>query len=73
LKIRLLIISYHALPLDVVASYRTKAYCDYLFENGIYPTLITHNWKKDKNDFWERHEVNNETIIEDLQTHREIG
>jgi glycosyltransferase involved in cell wall biosynthesis len=72
LKIRLLIISYHALPLDVVASYRTKAYCDYLFENGIYPTLITHNWKKDKNDFWERHEVNNETIIEDLQTHREI-
>jgi len=44
---RVLIISYHALPMDVVASSRTKAYCDFFFENGLFPTLVTHRWERD--------------------------
>lgn len=40
----LLILSYHFLPMNAIASYRAKAYIDYFYKYGIYPTLITHYW-----------------------------
>jgi glycosyltransferase involved in cell wall biosynthesis len=69
---RLLIISYHALPLDVVASYRTKGYCDYLFENEVFPTLVTHIWEKDENMQWRNHEKNDEVRYKSTETHNVI-
>lgn len=43
--VEVLILSYNALPLDVVSSYRTKAYCDHFADFGIRPTLLTHRWE----------------------------
>ena len=68
----LLIISYHALPLDVVASYRTKGYCDYLSEYGIFPTLVTHRWEKDISKEWLDHNTNDQVLYEDHKTHKVI-
>lgn len=67
-----LIISYHALPLDVVASYRTKGYCDYLLEDGIFPTLITHRWKKDIDSNWLDHDKNDEVLYENNDNYNVI-
>jgi glycosyltransferase involved in cell wall biosynthesis len=67
--IKLLIISYHALPFDVVSSYRTKGYCDYLYENGIFPTLLTHKWEKDENSDWINQEKKSEIIYEHHNTY----
>ncbi|WP_421875621.1 hypothetical protein [Marinoscillum sp.] len=41
---RVLILSYHALPLDVISSYRANAYLNHLHKYGYRPTLITHDW-----------------------------
>ncbi|RUA35954.1 MAG: hypothetical protein DSY77_01915 [Bacteroidetes bacterium] len=60
----ILIISYHALPFDVVASYRTKGYCDYLIEYGIFPTLVTHRWEKGSDKNWAFHNENEKIIYE---------
>tara|TARA_R110002012_G_scaffold114079_2_gene260435 strand:+ start:39630 stop:40886 length:1257 start_codon:yes stop_codon:yes gene_type:complete len=61
---KLLIISYHALPLDVVASYRTKAFCDYLKENDVLPTLVTHRWEKEYKNEWKYHKSNEKELYE---------
>lgn len=41
-----MIISFHALPMDVIASQRTQAYLDYFSQNDVFPTLVTHRWEK---------------------------
>lgn len=51
-----LIISYHFPPLDVIASYRAKAYADHLVKHDIFPTIITHRWETD--DFDEDGRIN---------------
>jgi glycosyltransferase involved in cell wall biosynthesis len=62
--IRLLILSYHYLPLNVIASYRPKGFADHLCKNGIYPTIITHRWEKDKLGHWKFHKSKKDVIIE---------
>ena len=42
--VKVLILSYHFPPLNVIASYRAKAYADYFSSFGIYPIVVTHNW-----------------------------
>lgn len=39
---KVLIISYHFPPLNVVASKRSKAYADYLYKHDIRPIILTH-------------------------------
>lgn len=51
MPVEVLLISYNALPMDVVSSYRTKAYCDHLLTFGIRPTLLTHRWEKESGQF----------------------
>lgn len=65
---KVLIISYHALPMDVVASYRTKAYCDYFYENGLFPTLVTHRWEREGGS-WAFHSKSDEIKYEKQDTY----
>jgi glycosyltransferase involved in cell wall biosynthesis len=60
------------MPLDVVASYRAKAYCDYLYENEILPTLLTHRWERDDHENWKTHQANDHIIYEKNKTHNII-
>lgn len=53
---RLIILSYHALPMDVVSSYRAKAYCDHFVSYGVYPILVTHRWEQDESGKWKYHD-----------------
>ncbi|UXX81104.1 hypothetical protein N7E81_08320 [Reichenbachiella carrageenanivorans] len=41
---KIIIFSYHALPFDVIASYRANAYLKHFSKFGIEPTLVTHDW-----------------------------
>lgn len=65
--VEILIISYNALPLDVVSSYRAKAYCDHFISYGIRPTLLTHRWEY-SNGSYLVHERNAEVIVEEGPT-----
>ncbi len=68
----ILIISYHALPMDVVSSYRTKAYCDYLHLSDMKPTLLTHRWEYDLEGNWKFHEPNEQIVEETYDTYQVI-
>lgn len=48
-RIRILIITYHFPPLDVISSYRTYSFARYLPEHGIEPTILTHFWENENN------------------------
>ena len=61
--IKALIISYHFLPMNAVASYRTKAYADYFIDHGIYPTVLTHFWNAATDDHLEDKQSNRFDII----------
>lgn len=67
-----LIISYHALPMDVVSSYRAKGYCDYLQSEKIKPTLVTHRWEVDEFGKWKTHTAFDEVLKEEHVTHNVI-
>lgn len=67
--INVLIISYNALPLDVVSSYRAKAYCDHLSSHGIFPTLLTHRWEL-QNGKYNTHDHTSPPVVEQHSTHR---
>ena len=41
---KILILSYHALPMNVISAYRANAYLKHLSKYGYHPTLLTHNW-----------------------------
>lgn len=41
---KILILSYHSLPMDVIASYRAMAYLHHFQVHGLQPTLLTHHW-----------------------------
>ncbi len=43
--IKVLIISYHFPPQDIIAAYRGKAFFDHLPAFGYRPTIITHHWE----------------------------
>lgn len=53
--------------MDVVASYRIKAYCDFFYENGLFPTLVTHRWERDDNG-WAFHNGEDEIKREQYHT-----
>lgn len=69
--IKLLIISYNALPLDVVSSYRAKAYCDHLSSYGIFPTLLTHHWELNDGGYL-THDKNAGPVVEHYSTYSVI-
>ena len=66
--VKALIISYNALPLDVVSSYRAKAYCDHLSSHGILPTLLTHRWEE-QNGKYLIHDRNSSPIVQQYPNH----
>jgi glycosyltransferase involved in cell wall biosynthesis len=45
---KVLVLSYHFLPMDVIASYRAYAYAQHLQSFGYRPTIVTHYWEKDE-------------------------
>jgi len=59
----LLIISYHAPPLNVSASERSNAFFSYLHEQGIKPTLVTHYWQQGTHHQVSTQELPHGTII----------
>jgi glycosyltransferase involved in cell wall biosynthesis len=69
--VKVLVISYNALPMDVVSSYRAKAYCDHLISFGIRPTLLTHRWEKVNNDF-SIHQPDADVLVEENRSCRVI-
>jgi len=69
---KILIISYHSLPLDVVSSYRIKGYCDHLYKSGIIPTIITNRWEFDKNGNIKDHNKKDEIIYEEYSKYNII-
>ncbi|MEM0939660.1 MAG: hypothetical protein AAGI25_07705 [Bacteroidota bacterium] len=60
---KILILSYHSLPLDVIASYRANAYLKHLKKFGFEPTLLTHFLGMDSDHHALREEYNYGTII----------
>ncbi len=44
---KILIISFHSLPMNVIASYRAMAFLYNLKKFGFEPTLLTHHWDND--------------------------
>ena len=68
---RLVILSYQTLPMDVVASYRTKAYCDHLATFGIYPIIITHRWEMDERGKWKYHD-DDDVVVEETARYKII-
>lgn len=48
---RVLILSYHHPPLNVIASYRSRAFAEHLHHYGIYPIIVTHRWETDKGSY----------------------
>jgi hypothetical protein len=69
---KILILSINSLPLDVISSYRTKGYCDYFFEYGIYPTLLTTRYELEEDGSISWHEESDEVIKEVYKTHKII-
>jgi hypothetical protein len=65
---KVLIISYHYLPLDVIASYRTQAYADHLYKHGFFPTIVTHRWEREKGNTYAFHEKGTEAIVEETES-----
>lgn len=69
-RIQALIISYHFLPMDVIASYRALAYAEHLAAHDIWPTIITHRWEEEKTEDtirWRYHEQGSSVIYEKFQ------
>jgi glycosyltransferase involved in cell wall biosynthesis len=68
----ILIISLNALPMDVISSYRAKAYCDHLFGYDIYPTLLTSRYEKKEDGSFAWQGESDEIFEEVYDTHRII-
>ncbi|MEM8939421.1 MAG: hypothetical protein AAGC64_08770 [Bacteroidota bacterium] len=60
---KIFILSYHSLPLDVIASYRANAYLKHLKKFGFEPTLLTHFWGMDGTHHVFQEEYSYGTII----------
>ncbi|MGL1889884.1 MAG: hypothetical protein OCD76_25450 [Reichenbachiella sp.] len=72
---KILIISYHSLPMDVIASYRAMAYLKHLPKFGFEPTLLTHHWgegQKNPSDTIEDHESKGRIIRVPIKRHRSV-
>ena len=50
--LKVLVLSYHFPPLNLVGSYRALGYANHFKEFGIHPTIVTHHWTKTRNDGW---------------------
>lgn len=73
---KVLIVSFHFPPMNVIASRRAEAYAKYLHKYGIKPTIITHIWepvKKSSDNFkWKEHAVDTQPIIENYEEYKVI-
>lgn len=63
---KVLIISYHSLPLDTIASYRANAYLDHFHKYNIFPTLVTHIWERSQRieQEWKIHRCSDDVVYE---------
>src|SRR5688572_10569110 len=66
-EVNVLILSYNALPMDVVSSYRAKAYCDHFKSFAIKPTLMTYRWEMVDNQYVV-HEPDDAVIVEETES-----
>lgn len=72
---KILIISYHSLPMDVISSYRAMAYLKHFPKFGFKPTLLTHHWGEDQNNpsvTIEEHETTGKIIRVPIKRHRSV-
>ncbi|MDX2359907.1 MAG: glycosyltransferase [Crocinitomicaceae bacterium] len=59
---KIIIISYFFPPSNFVGGERTKAWSEHLFENGIYPIIITRNWNENQNDLVDKLTTNEYSV-----------
>ncbi len=74
---RILVISQHYPPDNIIAARRSEAYAKYFYNFGIYPTILTDRLEKvfDKNGKWidwAKHSREENPLIEDHVTHKVI-
>jgi len=74
--IKLLIISLHYPPDNIIAARRSEAYANHFHKFGIFPTIITDRYEKeyDKNGRWtyKNHTKKDKPVIEEFETHKVI-
>ncbi|TVQ86141.1 MAG: hypothetical protein EA393_12595 [Bacteroidetes bacterium] len=75
--IKILILSYHYPPDNIIAARRAEAYARHLHKFGIYPTIITDRFEKvwDKQGNWagyKNHDIFEKPIIKEYDSHRVI-
>ncbi|MGB0135955.1 MAG: hypothetical protein ACPF83_01830 [Flavobacteriales bacterium] len=50
---RLLLLSYHYVPLNSIATQRAVGFVRHLPEHGIYPVVVTHDWQRAGDSEWD--------------------
>ena len=58
--------------MDVVSSYRVKAYCEYFHQSNFFPILLTHRWEHDVVGNFKYHDNDAQVLEENYETHRVI-
>jgi hypothetical protein len=77
---KILIVSYHYPPMNVIAARRTEAYANFFYKYNIYPTIVTHRWEMENCDYdkngrlnkftWKLWRERDSIIKETYETHR---
>ncbi|MDN5205655.1 glycosyltransferase [Fulvivirgaceae bacterium BMA10] len=73
---KVLILSVHFPPDNIIAARRAEAYANYLHRHGIAPTIVTHRWERtgerlDENG-WVVHEHGEKSLIEEMDNYTVI-
>lgn len=68
---RVLILSYHSLPMDVISSYRTQSYIDFLPKNGFEVILLSMRWEL-SSDGWKYHGIGEKSIVQKISENSTI-
>ena len=50
---RLLLLSYHYVPLNSIATQRAVGFVRHLPEHGIHPVVVTHDWQRAGDSEWD--------------------
>jgi hypothetical protein len=68
---KILILSYHFEPMNVIATQRAKGYANHFKKFGFEPTIITHQWdKKYEQQLCSPADILSNTIFEENQAYR---
>lgn len=71
-SIRILILTYHYAPMNVIASHRPEGFAKHLYKFGIYPTILTHRWELNEENKYRYHNKRHRVIIEEYDKNKII-